>query len=87
MDDDDAGYVVMDIDQCALAAILKAIANFVRLRGRNVYFVQAFMACVKLSLDPKIYNVDCHPDWKPSTGGAKDEGFRDRHQPRGGTTD
>src|SRR5437868_837860 len=67
MDEEDDGYVVMDIEQCALAAILKAIANFVILRG-HVDFVIAFLAWVKLNLDPKIYNVDCDPDWKRSTG-------------------
>src|SRR5229473_274023 len=63
MDEEDEGYVVMDIEQCALAAISKAIANFVILRG-HVDFVKAFLAWVKLNLDPKIYNVDCDPDWK-----------------------
>jgi hypothetical protein len=67
MDEEDDGYVVMDIEQCALATILKAIANFVILRG-HVDFVKAFLAWVKLNLDPKIYNIDCDPDWKPSTG-------------------
>jgi hypothetical protein len=67
MDEDDDGYVVMDIEECALATILKAIANFVILRG-HVDFVRAFLAWVKLNLDPKIYNIDCNPDWKPSTG-------------------
>jgi hypothetical protein len=66
MDKDDDGYVVMDVEQCAIAAILKAIANFVRLRGREVDFVIAFLAWVKLNLDPKVYNVDCDPDWEPS---------------------
>jgi hypothetical protein len=68
MDEDDDGYVVMDIEQCALAAILKAIANFVILCGHDVDFVLAFLTWVKLNLDPKIYNVNCDPDWKPSTG-------------------
>jgi hypothetical protein len=67
MDGEDDGYVVMDIEESALAAIFKAIANVVILRG-HVDFVIAFLAWVKLNLDPKIYNVDCDPDWKPSTG-------------------
>jgi hypothetical protein len=66
MDEDDDGYVVMDVDQCAVSAMLKAMANFVILRGHDVDFVKAFMAWIKLNLDPKIYNVDCDPDWKPS---------------------
>jgi hypothetical protein len=67
MDEGDDGYVTMDIDQCALGAILKAVANVVTLRGRKVDFVEAFLLWVKLNLDPKIYNVDCDPDWKRST--------------------
>jgi hypothetical protein len=69
MDEGDDGYVVMDSEQCALAAILKAIANFVILRGHDVGFVIAFITWCKLNLDPKIYNVNCDPDWEPSTGG------------------
>jgi hypothetical protein len=42
MDDGDDGYVVVDIDQCALAAILVAIADFVTLRGSGVDFIEAF---------------------------------------------
>lgn len=67
MDEEDDGYVVMEFEECALAAILKAIANFVILRG-HVDFVKAFLAWVKLNLDPQIYNIDCDPDWKPATG-------------------
>jgi hypothetical protein len=66
MDEYDDGDVIMDIEQCAVATILKGIDNFVILRGNNVHFVEAFMAWIKLNLDPKIYNVDCDPDWKPS---------------------
>jgi hypothetical protein len=67
MDEHDDGYIVLDVEQCAVAAILKAIANYVKLCGHDVAFVQAFLAWVKLNLDPIIYNVDCDPDWKPST--------------------
>jgi hypothetical protein len=66
MDEDDDGDVVMDIDSCALTAILKALANFVELRGKDVHFVKAFLAWVKLNLDPNVYNVDCDPNWTPS---------------------
>jgi hypothetical protein len=67
MDDGEDGYVFMDVDQCALAAILKAIVNCVTLRGRGVDFIEAFLLWVKLNLDPKIYNVECDPDWKSRT--------------------
>ena len=63
MDDGDDGYVEFDPEECALAAILKAIVNYAQLGGRNKDFVLAFMAWVKLNLDPKKYNVDCDPNW------------------------
>ena len=66
MDEGEDGDVTMDIDQCALAAIFTALANFITLRGRGVGFVEAFLLWVKLNLDPKIYNVNCDPDWKPA---------------------
>ena len=72
MDDGDDGDVVVDIDQCALAAILVAVADFVTLRGNGVDFIEAFLLWVKLNLDPKIYNVNCDPDWKPSPPGASE---------------
>ena len=30
-------------------------------------FVQAFLAWVKLNLDPKKYNINGDPEWEPST--------------------
>jgi hypothetical protein len=71
MDEGDDGYIVFDLEQCAVGAILKAIANYVKLCGHDVGFVQAFLAWVKLNLDPRIYNVDCDPDWKPSAPTAE----------------
>lgn len=67
MDDDDDGYIDIDLEECALAAILKALANYVTLAGRKDAFVQAFLIWVKLNLDPKKYNVDCNPDFIPSS--------------------
>jgi hypothetical protein len=55
----------MDVEECALASILVATANFVTLNGRGTDFVEAFFAWVKLNLDPAIYNIDYDPDWKP----------------------
>jgi hypothetical protein len=66
LDEGDDVYVTVDVEQCALAAILKTIPNLITLCGREIDFVRAFMAWVKLNLDPRIYNVDCDPDWKPS---------------------
>jgi hypothetical protein len=65
MDDDDDGYIDIELEECALAAILKALANYVILAGRNDDFVQAFLVWVKMNLDPKKYNVDCDPNWGP----------------------
>lgn len=67
MDDEDEGYIECDLEECALGAVLKAIANYVTLGGRKKDFVIAFMAWVKLNLDPKKYNVDCAPNWQPPT--------------------
>lgn len=66
MDDGDDGYVDFDPDECALASVLKAIVNYALLGGRKDDFVLAFMAWVKLNLDPKRYNVDLEPEWTPS---------------------
>jgi hypothetical protein len=77
MDKGEDGYVVMDIEQCALATILKAMANFMTLRGNEVDFVKAFLTWVKLNLDPKIYNVDCDPNWTPSTSTEEGSGSGD----------
>jgi hypothetical protein len=71
MDEGEDGNVVMDLDQCALAAILTALSDFITLRGRGADFVEAFLLRMKLNLDPKIYNV-CDPDWRPSTAPGTD---------------
>lgn len=65
MDDGDDGFIEMDPDECALAAILKALANFISLSGKQHDFVQAFTAWIHLNLDPKKYDVYGDPDWKP----------------------
>lgn len=66
LDDDDDGYIEFDPEECAIAAILKGIANYVQLAGKKDDFVLAFQAWVKLNLDPKKYNVGCDPNWKSS---------------------
>jgi hypothetical protein len=70
MDDDDDGYIEFNPQECAIGAILKALANYVHLTGRKDKFVLAFLAWVKLNLDPKKYNVDCDPNWKPPVAEA-----------------
>ena len=62
-DKDDDEYVSIDVDECALGAILKAIANYNMLDGKNDKLIQAFLYWVKTNLDPKKYNVGCDPNW------------------------
>lgn len=65
MDDDDNGVIEIEPEECALAAILKALANYVALAGQQKDIVLAFKAWVRQNLDPKKYNVHCDPHWKP----------------------
>ncbi len=67
LDEAEDGYVTMDVDGCAVGAILKALVNYVAIAGRDKDFVKAFLAWVQLNLDPKKYNIYCDPNWKPST--------------------
>ncbi len=65
-DDGESDQVSMDLDACALTAIMKALPNFSNLGGRNYKFVQEFLTWVQENLDPIIYNIHCDPGWKPS---------------------
>lgn len=67
MDEGEDGYIDIDVEGCALGAILKALANYVIIAGREKDFVQAFLAWVRRNLDPKKYNIHCDPNWKPTT--------------------
>lgn len=67
MDDDDEGFIDMEPEECALAAILKALANYVVLADPQKDIVLAFKAWVRQNLDPKKYNIHCDPNWKPQT--------------------
>lgn len=67
MDEDEDGYIELDVEECALGSILKALANYVMLAGREKDFVKAFLAWVRLNLDPNKYNIHCDPNWKPTT--------------------
>lgn len=57
MDNND-DYVEMDLDECALAAILKAVANYIDLAGREADFIKAFLYWVKLNVDPEKFQND-----------------------------
>ena len=67
MDEGEDGYIDINLDECALGAILKALANYVIISGREKDCVKAFLAWVQINLDPKKYNIYCDPDWKPAT--------------------
>ncbi|MBY4733695.1 hypothetical protein K6V90_24465 [Cupriavidus pauculus] len=63
-DENDSGIVeVDDLEECAFAAILKAMANYVALAGRNEDWVRAFFLWVSKNMDPAKYNVNCDPNW------------------------
>lgn len=57
MDEDDDGFIELDPEECALAAILKAVANFVSIAGKQHDFIQAFFVWMRLNLDPEKYNI------------------------------
>ncbi|NKI97569.1 hypothetical protein [Rhizobacter sp. SG703] len=65
MDDDEDGYVELDnVEEAALGAILKAVANYVHIEGFQKDLVQAFRIWGKENLDPRKYNFDFDPNWK-----------------------
>ncbi len=70
LDDNGDEHIDLDPEECALAAILKALANYVVLAGKGDDFVQAFFAWVRLNLDPKKYNIDQDPNWKGANAEA-----------------
>lgn len=62
--DDDAQEIIeIDVDECALAAILKALANYVDLPEHDRNLVLAFKVWIRKNLDPRKYNVECDPNW------------------------
>lgn len=66
MDVGDDGIVTIDVRESAVGAILKALPNYVIVRGNEEDFIKAFLLWVKQNLDPKKYNVDGDPEWQPS---------------------
>jgi hypothetical protein len=66
MDDDDDDFVDIDPEECAIAAIAKALVNYVMLPDHDKNMVPAFKAWMRLNLDPDKYNVNCDPEWKPT---------------------
>jgi hypothetical protein len=58
MDKNDDDYVEMDLDECALATISKAVTNYIDLAGREASFIKAFLYWMKLNVDPKRLQID-----------------------------
>lgn len=67
LDDGDDGYIEFDLEECALAAIFKALADYMKLVQKTKHFVLAFNAWVELTLDPRKYNVDFYSNVMPTT--------------------
>lgn len=63
LDNDDDGYVDMDPEECALGAILKAMANYLKLEGHQPDLFRAFRHWMVENLDHAKYNVHCDPNW------------------------
>lgn len=68
MDDDDDGFVELNLEDCALGSILKALANYALLAEHDSKLVVGFKAWMRLNLDPMKYNTECDPDWTPGAG-------------------
>lgn len=60
---DDDFVTIDDLDECAFAAILKGMANYVTLAGKNDDWVVAFFLWVKENMDPNKYNVNLDQNW------------------------
>ena len=64
LDINDQGVVDLDPEECALAAILKALPNYLILEGHDHNLFLMFRVWVSENLDPQKYNVHFDPDWK-----------------------
>lgn len=53
-DEGDEEYIDLNVEECAVAAILKALANYNMLDGKNEKLILAFRYWAKANLDPKI---------------------------------
>ncbi len=66
LDPGDDEYMTIDVDECALAAILKALANYNMLEGKNENLILGFRAWAQINLDLTKYNI-------PGTSDTKEE--------------
>jgi hypothetical protein len=58
MDDGEDGFIDLDVEECALAAISKALVSYVALAGDQKDIVLAFKAWARQNIDPRKYGVE-----------------------------
>ncbi|MFO2495064.1 hypothetical protein SC733_10215 [Legionella pneumophila serogroup 1] len=56
-DKDDEEYIKLDVNECAVAAILKALVNYNMLDGKDDNLIKTFRYWVKMNLDPQRYDL------------------------------
>ena len=61
-DPDDDVYIMMDVDSCALGAILKALANYSMLNRKDNRLIQGFRYWLKNNVDLRKYNISVDED-------------------------
>ncbi|HAU0164806.1 TPA: hypothetical protein JBF07_04615 [Legionella pneumophila] len=61
-DKGDLEHIEMDEEESAVATILKALANYNMLEGKNDKLIIAFRYWVSVNLDPERYNFDPNPN-------------------------
>jgi hypothetical protein len=57
MDKDCSRYIHLDLETCALGAVSKAIASYIRLNGRSKDFIKAFTCWVQTNVDTTKYGA------------------------------
>ena len=56
-DKDDEEYINLDVNECAVAAILKTLVNYNMMEGKDDNLILAFRYWVKINLDPVKYHL------------------------------
>ena len=69
MDKHEDGFVEFDPQKCAFGAIMKALVNYIAIVGKNK-LAKAFLWWIRENMDPKKYNVNCDPNWRPEEAQA-----------------
>lgn len=64
MDSEADKTVTMNLREAAIGAIIKTLPNYNMLRGKDKDFIKSFLMWIRINLDPKIYNVNCEPDFE-----------------------